>query len=715
MHHFVYPTQDSYISNKLTEKEYNFGLDEMLVIGVNSSYSKVVNNTKDYTLSNEYVYGMNLLNYSGKHTGSFFGRSIVNGSLLGTTNNFTASYFSGSVTGSLSGTETGSSFTGQFSGSLRGFNGLINSYAVNGSVTGSVTSSCFGTFTGTLTGFSGSLTGYLTGIETKNEQNVTITNKPFINRSLIKFDLSSISSSILSGDIVNPTYWLKIKATEARELPSTYIIYAFPVSQSWVQGNGYFSDGGSTHGVSWNWRDEKSGSSWFSPYTTSPITSSVNYLSNYNYVSESFKRGGGTWHNIPCSQSFGYEVADINMNVTPIVSAWLSGTRNEGFILMMSEEVSLTSSNSHIFYFSKETNTIFMPKLDVVWDDSSYVTGSFGTGSVSIVSYSPGISGSMTDSSSVTTITASGNFGGNAYLMFDTNTVVLLTGSVIDSVGVNGTVGGLRIDGRITGSTVSSSVSGLYFITGSMISGDFSGSQIFAQYSGSQITGFLSGSFIGRFFSDHKISGSLPDAHNFVLKAYQNSPAQGNIVGYQISGTPNSAQLTGVITDGMLKGGIASIYITGSNCYVTSSFSVTSSVEITGSSIKLIDVNKPFVVVLQDLKKEYSFGDIPRINVFAREKFPLKSFGKAPQQPVYTTPMLLPSSSFYSIKDSETEEIIIDFDNYTKISCEPNGHFFHLDTTGLEKERYYKILVRVVFDSGKSYTFDSFDLFKIRR
>jgi hypothetical protein len=75
----------------------------------------------------------------------------------------------------------------------------------------------------------------------------------------------------------------------------------------------------------------------------------------------------------------------------------------------------------------------------------------------------------------------------------------------------------------------------------------------------------------------------------------------------------------------------------------------------------------------------------------------------------------LPSSSYYSIKDNETEEIIIGFDNYTKISCDPDGHYFYLDTTGLEKERYYKVLIRVDCDNGNSYTFDSIDLFKVRR
>ena len=43
----------------------------------------------------------------------------------------------------------------------------------------------------------------------------------------------------------------------------------------------------------------------------------------------------------------------------------------------------------------------------------------------------------------------------------------------------------------------------------------------------------------------------------------------------------------------------------------------------------------PYTVVMQNLSKEYKFGSIPRINIFAREKFPLKNFTKGYQLLVY--------------------------------------------------------------------------------
>jgi hypothetical protein len=88
---------------------------------------------------------------------------------------------------------------------------------------------------------------------------------------------------------------------------------------------------------------------------------------------------GGTWYlSGSASQSFNNEPDDIRMDVTNIVSLWLSGSLpNNGFIV----HHSLNSENDSLDYgllkfFSKETNTIYEPKLEVVWNDISFVTGS---------------------------------------------------------------------------------------------------------------------------------------------------------------------------------------------------------------------------------------------------------------------------------------------------------------------------------------------------
>lgn len=715
MHHFIYPTQDTYISNKPTEINKNFGLDEMLVIGVSQSYARVINSTKTYSYSNEYVSGMNFENFTGHFTGSFAGKSIVNGSINGSFNKFTSSYFSGSVSGSVNGVETGSLLlNSNFSGSLFAFNGNIISQNIFGRLTGSLTSSCFSIFTGTMVSATGSGTGYLTGNEIKNEQNISVVTKKFINRSLLKFDLSFISQSIVSNDIINPKYYLKVYVTEARDLPVEYSIFAFPISQSWIQGDGYWSDGGSDNGTSWNWKNKYSGSSWYTPYVTDILTSSVDYLGNYTYVSESFKRGGGTWYNIPCSQSFSYESSDLNLDVTSIVNSWMNGSiPNNGMILMCSEETNTSSSNANLFFFSRETNTIYSPHLDIAWDDQVWVTGSFGTGSIIVTSYPPRFSGSISSGVSITGLTANGNLFGNILLI--TNSIgVIGSGSTLLSYGTSSTINGMLIEGNILG-TSSIDYNGVKYITASLTTGDFTGCEVFGQVSQSMITGFLSGSFNERLFLNYGLSGSVPNTHNTTTTVFQNSPIAGNLLGYISSSNFTNGTFIGTFTSGLLKGALATIPFTGSYPYLTSSYSLTSSVIITGSLFSTLNTEKPFVITVQNLKKEYDFGDNPRINIFAREKMPLKTFERSTQQNAYINTKLLPSSSFYAIKDNETEEFIVNFDSYTKISCDLDGHYFNLNTSAFEKGRYYKIIIKIDCSDGNVYTFDNSDIFKVRR
>jgi hypothetical protein len=63
------------------------------------------------------------------------------------------------------------------------------------------------------------------------------------------------------------------------------------------------------------------------------------------------------------------------MDVTSIVKSWICGcVPNNGFILISSLELIQSDDvNSTIRFFSKETNTIYQPYLDVKWDDSTYL------------------------------------------------------------------------------------------------------------------------------------------------------------------------------------------------------------------------------------------------------------------------------------------------------------------------------------------------------
>lgn len=97
-----------------------------------------------------------------------------------------------------------------------------------------------------------------------------------------------------------------------------------------------------------------------------------------------------------------------------------------------------------------------------------------------------------------------------------------------------------------------------------------------------------------------------------------------------------------------------------------------------------------------------------RLNV--RPEFPARTFKTSS---LYTTNHALPSSSYYAIKDLDTNEFVVDFDNnFTKISCDNNSNYFDIYMNGLEPERYYKILVKTII-SGSIIIKDEDYYFKV--
>ena len=185
-----------------------------------------------------------------------------------------------------------------------------------------------------------------------------------IARTLIKFDVARMG--IPSGSIV----YLNLKSSQAEEIPLEYTIHANAVSQSWSMGTGTKFDNITSDGVSWKyrngvdtWQDNvTAGTAVFTPGTTGSANAE-----------------GGTWYTASqASQSYNYEDADIRINVTGIVNRWLSGSiPNNGFIIHHGlENEENTLDYGVLKFFSKETTTIYEPKLEVVWNDVSFVTGS---------------------------------------------------------------------------------------------------------------------------------------------------------------------------------------------------------------------------------------------------------------------------------------------------------------------------------------------------
>ena len=118
------------------------------------------------------------------------------------------------------------------------------------------------------------------------------------------------------------------------------------------------------------------------------------------------------------------------------------------------------------------------------------------------------------------------------------------------------------------------------------------------------------------------------------------------------------------------------------------------------------------IISLSNNKKEYQEDSVNRFRVNTRDKFPTRVFQTSS---VYLNNKVLPTSSYYAVKDIKTEEFVIDFDNiFTKLSADLNGNYFDLYMGGLQPERYYQILVKSVI-SGSTIILEDNNYFKVIR
>lgn len=128
-------------------------------------------------------------------------------------------------------------------------------------------------------------------------------------------------------------------------------------------------------------------------------------------------------------------------------------------------------------------------------------------------------------------------------------------------------------------------------------------------------------------------------------------------------------------------------------------------------SLSLLTTDQATIDIKNNVGKYADTGK-KRFRVISRPKYPTRTFTTSS---VYLTDHALPSSSYWGLRDENTEEMIIDFDtNFTKISCDSNGPFFDVHMSGLQPERYYRILVKTELD-GSTVIVDNRNIFKVVR
>ena len=120
-----------------------------------------------------------------------------------------------------------------------------------------------------------------------------------------------------------------------------------------------------------------------------------------------------------------------------------------------------------------------------------------------------------------------------------------------------------------------------------------------------------------------------------------------------------------------------------------------------------------YTAVINNNKAEYQQDSVQKFRIAVRDLYPPIAFRTSLS---FSPTKCLPSSSYWSIKDLDTEEIVIDYSTVgTKISCDSTGNYFTIYMNGLEPERYYKILIKSVLADGETVVMDKDYIFKVIR
>ena len=114
-------------------------------------------------------------------------------------------------------------------------------------------------------------------------------------------------------------------------------------------------------------------------------------------------------------------------------------------------------------------------------------------------------------------------------------------------------------------------------------------------------------------------------------------------------------------------------------------------------------------------KNSYPQGVYVKVYIGIRPRYPRKTFS---QNTDFSTLLALPQNSFYQIRDVHSNEIIVPYSKFTKISSIDTSHelktYFSFYTGLLYPERFYQIEFKVEYSDGtEDYIVDNNFIFKV--
>lgn len=97
-------------------------------------------------------------------------------------------------------------------------------------------------------------------------------------------------------------------------------------------------------------------------------------------------------------------------------------------------------------------------------------------------------------------------------------------------------------------------------------------------------------------------------------------------------------------------------------------------------------------ITLQNNPGVFRQNEVYKMRTAVRLTYPPREFTTSS---VYLKSLYLSEQSYWALQDVKTNEMVVDFDtNYTKLSADSVSNYFTLYTTGLEINRYYRLLIK---------------------
>lgn len=445
----------------------------------------------------------------------------------------------------------------------------------------------------------------------------TDANGLVLSRILLEFDDRVFTEN--KNKLLNSEFFLNLKVASSSELSINDTLCVYPLKKKWDEGTGRYTDTTDTEffyeGASWRYADA-SKNFWKDTATTENYIGGGDFYEHSEILHQhtSVDEGELMFH-------FKQAFSDVRINITSIVKSWLSGDiKNNGILVKFLNETSDTHSS--IKFFSKDTNTIYYPYLEVMYDDFKFQPCE------------------------------------NTYY----KTIVCETKLCSDDLGLSeniDTTTELEIDNT---NNYSGSLESFSIESGSLTSGSL---ESFSMESGS--IELESGSII---------SGSL---ESFSMES-----------GSIISGS------SPIIDSGNIEPSINSNTQCSNENNTSGTYQLnTEQVVLKKSSIRQL-ISEDFIPTIKSIRKEYKQTERKKIRLGVRSKRPIKTFSSRSD---YSLDNFVTHDMYYSVHDSETQEKIIDFSKFTRVSCDANGHYFNFDFGCLAVGRFYTFSIKTDIDS----------------